>query len=50
VSWKPCPEVELSAGVRNILDNRHPEGQNNIFTGVANEVPRTFFVELQVSF
>jgi len=48
VKWRPEKHVELSAGVWNIIDNNHPEQPSTV--GAAYEVPRTFFVQLQVTF
>ena len=48
VKWRPEKHVELSAGVWNIIDNGHPEQPSTV--GTAYQVPRTFFVQLQVNF
>jgi iron complex outermembrane receptor protein len=47
VTWRPKPGFEISAGVQNLLDNKHPEFIPTT-GGVQNtEVPRTVYFQLQ---
>jgi iron complex outermembrane receptor protein len=48
--WRPWKNAELTAGVRNLLDNRHPEFQDRFSRNTQSEVPRSFFVEFGVGF
>jgi iron complex outermembrane receptor protein len=45
LSWRPQKEMELSIGVQNLLDNRHPEAEFTSLLGsvAANQIPRAFY-------
>jgi iron complex outermembrane receptor protein len=49
MTWRPKKDVELSVGVQNLLDDRHPEfgGQ---FETVATEIQRMVYGQLVVRF
>ena len=46
VVWRPVDGLEVSVGVQNLLDNRHPEFVDYRVINVPTEVPRTFYGEL----
>jgi iron complex outermembrane receptor protein len=46
VVWRPVDGLEVSVGVQNLLDNRHPEFADYRVINVPSEVPRTFYGEL----
>ncbi|MGN6367675.1 MAG: TonB-dependent receptor plug domain-containing protein [Phycisphaerae bacterium] len=48
--WRPEKHVELTAGFRNLLDNRHPEFFDSQRRVTTTEIPRSFFVSLQLTF
>ena len=49
VTWKPRENLELTAGVANIFDDRHPEfSSSSVF--VNSEVPRTFYAQATFRF
>jgi iron complex outermembrane recepter protein len=50
VMWEPRDGMEVTVGVRNLFDNRHPEFGVQSGQGYADEVPRTFFAQLSYSF
>jgi iron complex outermembrane receptor protein len=45
VTWRPDDRLELSAGVRNLLDDRHPEWNNGLIHEQSTETPRTVYAE-----
>ena len=45
VTWRPRKDVEITVGVQNALDDRHPEFANVLNT-VSSEVPRSVFAQL----
>ena len=50
ITWRPREDVELSAGVQNILDNQHaefPSGTNYIDP---SEIPRTYYGRVTIRF
>ena len=49
IGWRPTYAAELSIGVQNILDDRHPEAFGQPFTS-PTEAERTFFAELTLRF
>jgi iron complex outermembrane receptor protein len=48
--WEPTNGMEVTVGVANVFDNRHPEFGVQAAQGYADEVPRTFFGELTFRF
>jgi iron complex outermembrane receptor protein len=50
VMWEPTDGVEVTVGVANLFDNRHPEFGVVAAQGFADEVPRTFFAQLTYRF
>ena len=48
--WRPEKHVDVSAGVRNLLDNKHPEFYDTSGRSSLSEVPRTFFFTVAVRF
>lgn len=54
LGWRPYPNgLEISAGVRNLFDNQHPEFVGNIDSNsklVSSEVPRTLYLQLKYRF
>jgi iron complex outermembrane receptor protein len=45
MTWRPWENLEITGGVQNIFDDRHPEfGTASVF--VNSEVPRTYFGEV----
>ena len=49
VTWRPRKDVELTLGVQNLLDDRHPEF-GGAFEAVPTEAQRTVFGQLVVRF
>ena len=49
LTWRPKPDVELSLGVQNLLDDRHPEfgGQ---FATEATEMQRAIYGQFSIRF
>jgi iron complex outermembrane receptor protein len=45
VTWRPKKDLELTVGIQNALDDRHPEFGNSLNT-LSNEVPRSVFAQL----
>jgi iron complex outermembrane receptor protein len=45
VTWRPKDGLELSVGVQNALDDRHPEFGNSLNTA-SSEVPRSVYAQL----
>jgi iron complex outermembrane receptor protein len=50
VMWEPKDGVEMTVGVINLIDNRHPEFGVTAGQGFADEVPRTFYTQVSYSF
>ncbi len=51
LGWHPQRNVELSFGVRNLLDNRHPEFSPDSFVPTQQtEVPRSFYGKMTIRF
>jgi iron complex outermembrane recepter protein len=50
VTWRPRENWELSVGVQNILDDRHPEFPSDDSETTNSEVPRTVFGQLTIRF
>jgi iron complex outermembrane recepter protein len=48
--WRPEKHVDLTIGVRNIFDSGHPEFSILTARPSNGEVPRTFFVQMDVRF
>jgi iron complex outermembrane receptor protein len=48
--WEPKDGMELTVGVTNLVDNRHPEFGVTASQGLAGEVPRTVYVQASYSF
>jgi len=46
VNWRLQKDMELSFGVRNLLDDRHPELQSEHTVSASSEVPRTIYMQL----
>ncbi len=49
LAWLPANSWEIALGVRNLLDDRHPEFNTDIGE-VNGEVPRTFYFQLKYAF
>jgi len=45
VNWRLKADMELSFGVRNLLDDRHQEFTNEQAATIATEVPRTVYLQ-----
>jgi iron complex outermembrane receptor protein len=45
VTWRPKDGLELSVGVQNALDDRHPEFGNSLNT-LSDEIPRSVYAQL----
>jgi iron complex outermembrane receptor protein len=50
VMWEPREGMEITLGVRNLIDNRHPEFGTESGQGDGDEVPRTFYAGLAYNF
>jgi outer membrane receptor protein involved in Fe transport len=50
VMWEPQDGMEVTVGVMNLVDNRHPEFGTSGGQGFADEVPRTFYAEVTYRF
>jgi iron complex outermembrane receptor protein len=50
VTWRPTPDLELTAGVQNLLDDYHAEFTDSHVALRRSEVPRTLFVQLTCRF
>jgi iron complex outermembrane recepter protein len=46
VTWRPKDNLEVSVGVQNLFDNRHPEFNDGLFLTSPTEIPRTYFAQL----
>jgi iron complex outermembrane receptor protein len=49
MTWRPQKDVELSVGVQNLLDDRHPEF-NGQFGAASSEIQRTIYGQFLVRF
>ncbi len=50
VMWEPIDAMEVSIGVMNLLQNRHPEFGTSFGQGFADQVPRTVFAQVSYRF
>ncbi len=52
LSWRPKKNMELSLGVQNLLDNRHPEAEFSALVGnvTASHIPRAFYGRFSYEF
>jgi iron complex outermembrane receptor protein len=49
LTWRPKPNLSLSVGVQNLLDDRHPEFGAGFYSA-ASEMPRTVYGQLSWQF
>ncbi|MCP4702831.1 MAG: TonB-dependent receptor, partial [Gammaproteobacteria bacterium] len=49
LGWRPKPALDLSAGIRNLLDKQHREFGTGLSELPSSEVPRTFYFQLKYS-
>jgi iron complex outermembrane receptor protein len=50
VMWEPVDAMEVTVGVMNLLQNRHPEFGTSYGQGFADQVPRTIFAQFSYRF
>jgi iron complex outermembrane receptor protein len=50
LAWEPAIGLQISAGVRNLFDNQHPEFGTTAGQGYADQVPRTVYAQLTYRF
>lgn len=50
ISYRPVTGLTLTAGIQNILDDRHPEWSNTRDSIVPTEIPRTYYGELTYTY
>jgi iron complex outermembrane recepter protein len=50
VMWEPQTGMEITVGVANLVDDRHPEFGVSFGQGYADEVPRTVYCQLSYTF
>ncbi|MCP4696253.1 MAG: TonB-dependent receptor [Gammaproteobacteria bacterium] len=50
LGWRPIPALDLSAGVRNLLDKQHREFSTGLSALPPSEVPRAFYLQLKYFF
>jgi len=48
--WRPKDSMEFSVGVTNLFDNHHPEYAVTAGQGIASEVPRTVYAQVNYKF
>jgi len=48
--WEPIDAMEVTVGVTNLLQNRHPEFGTSYGQGFADQVPRTVFAQVSYRF
>jgi iron complex outermembrane receptor protein len=46
VTWRPKSNLEVSVGVQNLLDPRHPEFDSGLFFNEPTENPRVIFAQI----
>ncbi|MGA3066972.1 MAG: TonB-dependent receptor [Tepidisphaeraceae bacterium] len=50
MTWRPRQDLELSAGVQNLLDNHHQEFSNQGGFVQNSEIPRNFYGQVTIKF
>jgi iron complex outermembrane receptor protein len=50
LAWRPIKNLELSVVGQNLLDNHHPEFQQEVFSPLRSQVPRSVYVKFDWQF
>jgi len=50
VAWHPSENITLTAGIQNLLDDRHPESTTDAFLAAPTETQRAAFVQFNIDF